>query len=147
MLCHAFESQRGLNEKTMENYSMKLIVTELILLILTNILQIVSLTTPGWYIQTGAYSETRSGIFYTETCSRKREEWDCETKSWLDVYHEHLADVRLNRTIYSSGPNTGYVYAGKIIIIIDIAYVFLLNNNTNIYSVYLFLIQLFASSG
>ena len=106
---------------TMESPNMKLIVTELILLILSNVLQIVSLAAPGWFIRVQTYLWKRDGIFYTESCSRNDEDekWDCEKKSWLDVYHDDLENVRLNKTFFYSGHNVAVAYAGKIIRILN----------------------------
>lgn len=94
---------------------MKLIVTELILLILSNVLQIVSLAAPGWFIRVQTYLWKRDGIFYTESCSRNDEDekWDCEKKSWLDVYHDDLENVRLNKTFFYSGHNVDVAYADR----------------------------------
>ena len=102
--------------KTMETRKKKMIVAELILLILSNIFQIVSIAAPGWYIRVQADFESRHGVFHTVFCSRNEvnDQLDCATKSWRNLYSDTLDNIELMMKIERQ--NFSDANAGKILI-------------------------------
>lgn len=78
---------------------MKFSTAELVILILSTILQLVCLVAPGWWIETYSGSTMYEALFYIVTCANSQ----CETMSWRDYWVKQIPefyDYRVRQQIF-----------------------------------------------
>ena len=66
-------------------------IIELSLLVVSAILQLVSLVAPGWLIIKNRNSEKYMGVFYAVECSTSSS--SCSANSYHDAYHDTVAKL------------------------------------------------------